>query len=55
MTNNYSNKSTDELLFIAADAKEAADCMKGLDYTAECKYLDQMNDAVTELYKRKQK
>jgi hypothetical protein len=53
MINDYSNKSTDELLFIAQDAKQAADCMKGLDYSAECKYLDQVNDAVTELYNRR--
>lgn len=55
MTNNYSTKSIAELEYIAKDAKEAAECMRGLDAVAECKYLDQVNDAVSELYKRRNK
>lgn len=51
--NNYRNKSTDELRFIIKDASEAARCAKDLGNTqAECKYLDQVNDACSELYAR---
>ena len=52
MTNDYSSKSWDELLFIAKDAKLAADAIRGHDNVAEIKYLDQVNDACTEMYKR---
>jgi hypothetical protein len=51
--NNYRNKSTDELKFIIRDASEAATYAKDLgNYDAEGKYLDQVNDACTELCKR---
>lgn len=52
MQNDYSSKSFDELVFIAKDAKEAADAIRGHDKVAECKYLDQVNDACTEMHKR---
>jgi hypothetical protein len=55
MTNDYSKKSWEELHYIVRDAFEAAQCMKGFDAVAEAKYLDQINDAETELYKRKLK
>jgi hypothetical protein len=52
--NDYSNKSTDELRFIIKDASEAASCAKDLGNSkSEAKYLDQINDACTELYKRR--
>ena len=52
--NNYSNKSVAELLYIQKDAHEAAQCaQQNGDKVAEGKYLDQMNDACTELYKRR--
>lgn len=51
--NDYSKKSIAELEFIKRDAYEAAQCAKALgNYQAECKYLDQMNDASSELFKR---
>ena len=53
--NNYSKKSQSELDYIIKDASEAARCMRGLDDRAECKYLDQVNDAVTEKFKRAQR
>ena len=44
---------TDEqLAFVLKDAREAADCMRGFDPVAECKYLDQINDACTILAMR---
>lgn len=46
-------KTIAELEYIARDAKEAADAMKGWNTAAECKYLDQVNDAATELYRRR--
>ena len=55
MTNDYSKKSWDEIHFIIRDAHEAAVNMRGFDSVAENKYLDQINDAETELYKRKLK
>lgn len=55
MTNNYSTKSIVELEYIVKDAGEAAIAMRGMDAVAECKYLDQGNDACTELYKRRNK
>lgn len=52
--NDYSKKTAAELCYIKADAYEAAQCAKlNGDYVAECKYLDAVNDAVTELYKRR--
>jgi len=53
MQNNYRNKTDAELRFIIKDAYEAAQCMKGMDDVAEAKYLDQINDASTELYRRR--
>jgi hypothetical protein len=52
--NHYRIKTEAELRYIAKDAHEAAQCMKGMDLVAECKYLDQVNDACTELYRRQQ-
>lgn len=53
--NRYTNKTIAELLYIQKDALEAAQCAKAnCDMVAECKYLDQMNDASTELYKRRE-
>jgi len=52
--NSYRTKTEAELRYIAQDAHEAAQCMKGMDPVAECKYLDQVNDACTELYRRSQ-
>lgn len=53
--NRYSKKTNEELRFILKDAREAADKMRGFDATAECKYLDQINDAATELARRMRK
>lgn len=53
--NDYRNKTNAELQFIIKDAAEAAEAMRGWNDQAECKYLDQMNDAVTELYRRRNK
>lgn len=50
--NNYRTKSEAELRYIIKDASEAAQAMRGMDYKAECKYLDQVNDACTELSRR---
>ena len=49
----YAMKSAAELEYIRKDAKEAAECMKGFDPVAEAKYLDQVNDACTVLYRRR--
>ena len=51
---NYSQKTIAELLYIQQDAYEAAQCAKSLcNSVAEAKYLDQVNDASTELFKRR--
>lgn len=51
--NDYSKKTYAELYYIQKDAHEAAQCAQSLgNYVAECKYLDQVNDASTELFKR---
>lgn len=51
---NYSKKTIAELQYIQKDAYEAAQCAKDLgNYQAECKYLDQISDASSELYKRR--
>lgn len=50
----YHKLSTAELYYIVKDASEAAIAMRGLDYRAECKYLDQINDAQTILRFRQQ-
>lgn len=47
-------KTLDELRYIAKDAGEAAVAMRGVDTAAEAKYLDQVNDACTEMYRRRQ-
>jgi hypothetical protein len=50
----YANKSLAELQYIQKDAYEAAQCAQANgDKVAECKYLDQLNDASSELYKRR--
>lgn len=53
MKNRYSNKTVAELLYIIKDASEAAVCMKDISAEAEAKYLDQVNDASSELYSRR--
>lgn len=50
--NNYKNKSEAELRYIVKDAGLAAIAMRSVDARAESKYLDQVNDACTELYRR---
>lgn len=52
--NPYRTKTDDELQYILKDASEAAKCMKDFDPKAEAKYLDQVNDACTELHRRRQ-
>lgn len=49
---NYSTKTDEQLRFIILDAAEAAQAMRGLNIEAECKYLDQVNDACTILNRR---
>jgi len=49
----YRIKTDDQLRYILEDAGLAARAMKGVDDKAEAKYLDQVNDALTELYRRK--
>ena len=49
----YSTKTDAELRYIMKDASEAAQAMRDHDPVAESKYLDQMNDACTELYRRR--
>jgi len=51
--NDYRNKTIAQLEYIAKDAHEAALCMRGMNADAEAKYLDQVNDACTELYRRR--
>lgn len=53
--NDYKGKSRAELEFIIRDAGEAAEAMKGHNPQAEGKYLDQVNDARTELNRRASK
>lgn len=48
----YKNKTDAELRYIVRDAAEAAAAMRGVDQAAELKYLDQVNDASSELYRR---
>lgn len=45
----YHNMTNAQLLYIIKDAGEAARCMRDVNYDAECKYLDQVNDACTVL------
>jgi len=49
---SYWSKTYAELHYIIKDAAEAALAMRDFDYEAECKYLDQVNDAVTVLNHR---
>lgn len=49
---NYFSKSDDELRFILRDASEAAEAMRHFDRAAECKYLEQIDDAATVLAQR---
>jgi hypothetical protein len=52
----YHDKTTAELYFIARDAHAAAKAMQDLgDSVNECKYLDQVNDACTVMYYRRQR
>jgi hypothetical protein len=46
-------KSVAELLYIVRDAGQAARAMRGVNDVAECKYLDQVNDACTILNLRR--
>lgn len=46
-------KTEAELRYTAKDAHEAALAMRDHDPKAEAKYLDQMNDALTELARRR--
>ena len=51
---DYHAKSDAALLYIIKDAGEAARCMRNLfEFSAECKYLDQINDASTVLRYRR--
>jgi hypothetical protein len=45
-------KTLQELRYIVKDAGEAAVAMRGVNLEAECKYLDQVNDACTEINRR---
>ena len=51
----YHELSNLVLRSIIGDAAKAARAMRGVDEKAECKYLDQVNDACTILYWRKQR
>ena len=53
--NDYCNKTNAELQFIIKVAAEVAEALRGWNDLAECKYLDQVNDARTELYRRRNK
>ena len=53
--NDYRNKTDAELQFIIKVAAEVAEALRGWNDLAECKYLDQVNDASTELYRRRNK
>ena len=53
MTTDYSTKTIDELKYIVRDAGQAATAMRDHDPAAEAKYLDQMNEAASELYRRR--
>lgn len=54
VTTRYASKTEAELIYIIKDAAEAAGAMRAMgNLSAECKYLDQMNDASTELYRRR--
>jgi hypothetical protein len=48
----YRDKTTDQLRYIAKDAHAAAMAMHGINSGAESKYLDQVNDACTVMFER---
>lgn len=50
---HFYRKSDAELHYIIRDAGQAAELARGFDSVAECKYLDQVNDACTVLYSRR--
>ena len=52
MSKPMRKKSRDELEYIIKDAGEAAINMRGFNPAAEAKYLDQVNYAATELFRR---
>jgi hypothetical protein len=52
--NQYRTKTDAELQYILKDAGEAARAMRDVDPVAEGKYLDQVNDACSELYRRRE-
>ena len=49
----YHDLDDGRLLYIIQDAGRAAQAMRGHNFTAECKYLDQVNDACTVLHYRR--
>jgi hypothetical protein len=50
---NYKAMTEAELKFTRQDAYEAAQCARAIgDVVNELRYLDQVNDASTELFKR---
>jgi hypothetical protein len=49
----YATKTDEELRYIIKDASEAAIAMRGHSPASEEKYLDQVNDASTILYRRR--
>lgn len=49
----YHSKTDAELRYIIRDASEAARAMKGHDRKAEDRYQDQVSDASTVLYHRR--
>lgn len=53
MQARYHDKSVAELHYIIRGAAEAAEAMRDWNSEAEAKYLDQMNDAATELHRRR--
>ena len=48
----YRDKTTDQLRYIAKDAHAAAMAMHNVNSDAESKYLDQVNDACTVMFER---
>lgn len=50
----YHSLTVSELLYVAQDAHAAAKNFQGWNPTAECKYLDQVNDACSVMYYRAQ-
>ena len=50
--NQYRDKTTEQLRYIAKDAYAAAAAMRGINSDAESKYLDQVNDACTVMFER---